>query len=200
MQKFCKDFGLIARARLFANAAHTAVKQRRKYTDEPYFVHCQDVFNIVSEVTNDPEMLAACYLHDTVEDTGVEHEDIEEEFGPVVGKYVEGLTDISKLSDGNRAARKKIDRDHTASACPEVKTIKCGDFLSNWKTIEVHDPEFAKTYFVEKTLLMPFLGEANPILLGRVRARLQIFADRLAAEEAARLDVALERKRIFNTI
>jgi hypothetical protein len=189
---------LIERARIFALASHTAAGNRRRYTNEPYICHPAEVFNIVSEVSNDPEILSACYLHDVVEDTCVEHEDIEMEFGPVVGMYVEGLTDISKPEDGNRDVRKRIDRDHTAGSCPEVKTIKCADFLSNWRTIVVHDLKFAKIYYKEKNLLMPFLGEANPILLGRVRGLLKIFADKMADEESERLSTALERKYIFN--
>ena len=186
------EFGLVARARLFAMAAHKAVGQRRKYTGEEYFCHCQSVANITSEVTNDPEMLAAALLHDTVEDTGVTHEDILDEFGPGVAGLVEGLTDVSKPEDGNRAARKKLDREHTAKASARAQTIKCADFTDNWDSIVLNDAKFARTYFFEKMALLPCLKDADPILLGRVRARLRIYADRNGLDFDAILKKATE--------
>ena len=44
---------LVTRARLFATAAHAAVGQRRKYTDEPYIVHPAEVAGIVASVDGD---------------------------------------------------------------------------------------------------------------------------------------------------
>jgi hypothetical protein len=38
------------------------------------------------------------------------------EFGPAVARLVDGLTDVSRPGDANRAARKAIDRAHVAAA------------------------------------------------------------------------------------
>jgi len=89
------------RARAFATAAHAAVKQLRKYTGEPYIVHPAAVAEIVKSVRHTPEMIAAAWLHDVVEDTGVTLEAIESEFGADVTSLVFWLTDQSKPSDGN---------------------------------------------------------------------------------------------------
>ena len=63
---------IVEKARVFATAAHAAVGQLRKYTFEPYIVHPAEVFAIVSTVDGaTEEMMAAAWLHDTVEDTGV---------------------------------------------------------------------------------------------------------------------------------
>ena len=71
---------LETRARLFATAAHAAVGQLRKYTHEPYIVHPAEVASIVKTVAHTEAMIAAAWLHDTVEDTGVSIELIRAEF------------------------------------------------------------------------------------------------------------------------
>ena len=99
----------VERARVFATAAHAAVKQVRKYTFEPYIVHPAEVASIVATVPHTNEMLAAAWLHDTVEDTGVSIAAIRMEFGNEIASLVEWLTDVSKPDDGNRAHRKAME-------------------------------------------------------------------------------------------
>lgn len=149
---------LVDRAKEFAKEAHK--DQVRKYTGEPYFVHCEAVAKILQE--NDiylehfkiEEVVAAAYLHDTVEDCEVSISDIERIFGSNVAKMVYELTDKSRPQDGNRATRKKIDRDNLAKACYESKAIKLADLIDNTKSITKHDPKFAKVYLEEKRLLI----------------------------------------------
>ena len=50
----------------FAVDAHRG--QMRKGTALPYIVHPLEVLSIVSHMTDDPEILAAAVLHDTVAD------------------------------------------------------------------------------------------------------------------------------------
>lgn len=68
------------KARVFATAAHGAVGQVRKYTGEPYINHPAEVVQIVRSVQHTPDMIAAAWLHDVVEDTAVTLEDIEQHF------------------------------------------------------------------------------------------------------------------------
>jgi len=105
---------LVLRARDFAYAAHNAIEHRRKYTGEPYTTHLQRVAQLVESVDGDESMIAAAYLHDTVEDTSTTIEDIRSAFGDDVAYLVSYLTDISKPDDGNRKLRKKMDREHIA--------------------------------------------------------------------------------------
>lgn len=158
---------MIEKARIFATAAHHAVGQVRKYTGEPYINHPAEVAGIVAAITNRPEMIAAAWLHDVVEDTSVSIDLIRSEFGPCVATLVEGLTDISKPEDGNRATRKRIDREHTARQSAACKTIKLADLISNTRTIVALDPEFAKVYMAEKALLLEVLREGDSLLLER---------------------------------
>ncbi len=112
------------KAKEFAEKAHASIDQKRKYTGEPYIVHPIEVAAIVATVTEDEAMIAAAYLHDTVEDTETTLEIIEMEFGSDIAALVEQLTDVSRLEDGNRAQRKALDLVHTSKASPRAKTIK----------------------------------------------------------------------------
>ena len=85
-------------------------------------------------------------------------------FTPRVAALVSDLTDVSKPEDGNRAARKELDRQHSAQASPEAQTIKLADLISNSKSIMEHDPKFAKVYMREKTALLEVLVQGHPTL------------------------------------
>lgn len=160
---------IVEKARLYATAAHAAVGQVRKYTGEPYIVHPIEVAEIVSTVAHTPEMLAAAYLHDVVEDTKVTVDDIRAEFGPVIASYVHWLTNPSKKVDGNRAFRKALDRDYIQHAPANVHTIKLADLISNTRTIVLHDPKFAKVFLEEKRLLLEVLVKGDETLMSRAK-------------------------------
>ena len=155
---------LIEKATIFATKAHESIDQRRKYTEKPYIVHPAEVASIVTSVPHTKEMIAAAWLHDVVEDTPITLDEIYAEFGKKVGDLVEMLTDISKPEDGNRKVRKELDRQHTAKASPEGKTIKLADLISNTSSIVKHDPNFAKVYLREKRLLLEVLKEGDETL------------------------------------
>lgn len=159
-----KHMDLVERARRFALIKHTEISQVRKYTGEPYINHPAEVVEIVKSVEHTDEMLAAAWLHDTVEDTNTTIEEIGELFGPVVKLFVACLTDISKPEDGNRATRKAMDRAHLSTAPPNVKTIKLADLISNSSSIIERDPNFAKVYLAEKRLLLEVLKEGDKTL------------------------------------
>lgn len=156
---------LVEKAYYFAMVAHAAVGQKRKYTGEDYIAHPVEVSNIirVCDYVND-EMHAAALLHDVVEDTGVTLTLIEKEFGKCVATLVEGLTDVSKAEDGNRAKRKEIDRQHTAKQSAACKTIKLADLISNSKSILQYDRDFARVYLKEKKALLEVLKDGDTYL------------------------------------
>ena len=152
---------LVKRARDFATRAHTRINHRRKYTKQPYEVHLKAVATTVAEIVDDEEMVAAAWLHDTVEDTPITVEALEAEFGPAVAQLVAELTDASRPSDGNRARRKAIDRAKLATASPRAKTVKLADLIDNTLDICRHDPRFAKVFLAEAFDLWPVLSEGD---------------------------------------
>lgn len=155
---------LVERARTFATAAHAAVKQVRKYTGEDYINHPAAVVRLIQSVPHTPEMLAAAWLHDVVEDTGVTLDLIRDEFGDTVADLVFWLTDHSKPEDGTRATRKAIDRVRLAVAPDDAQTIKLADLIDNTSSIEVRDPGFAPLYRSEKRLLLEAMTRGDQYL------------------------------------
>lgn len=151
--------GLIDYAYRYAKLAHAG--QKRKYTGEPYINHPIAVANLVASVTDDCEMICAALLHDVVEDTDRTLVEIKAEFGVGISTLVGYLTDVSKLSDGNRATRKAIDLLHTASASPNAKTIKLADLIDNSQSIMARDKGFAVVYMKEKNALLDVLTEGD---------------------------------------
>ena len=160
---------MVERARVFATAAHAAVGQVRKYTFEPYIVHPAEVAKIVRDAGGSEAMVAAAWLHDTVEDTGVTIETIRAEFGTEVAELVGWLTDVSRPEHGNRAHRKALDRAHSAAAPAEAQTVKLADLIANTRSIMAHDAAFAKTYLEEKRLLLAVMTKGDPVLMAEAR-------------------------------
>lgn len=167
--------GIIERARVFATAAHTAVRQVRKYTNEPYINHPAEVVGILAAIQPSEEMLAAAWLHDVVEDTGVPLCVIQQEFGPTIAYMVAGLTDISTPHMGNRAARKAIDRAHTAAQWASTKTVKLADLISNTRSIVQFDPAFAKVYMAEKRELLKVLTDGDQRLWAQANSIVEAY-------------------------
>ena len=151
-------------AALFAATHHRRMNQRRRYTLEPYIVHPEAVAALVHSVPHTEVQAAAAWLHDVVEDCGVLLSEIQRHFGYEVALLVGDLTDVSHPEDGNRAARRAIDRIHTALACPAAKTVKLADIIDNVRSIRELDPGFAHIYLQEKRMVIPYLVEGDPTL------------------------------------
>ena len=83
------DRELIARAFTFAAKAHEG-QQRR--SGEEFIHHPFGVAKILSELHLDEQTLAAALLHDVVEDTETELDEVRAEFGPDIAQLVEGVT------------------------------------------------------------------------------------------------------------
>lgn len=156
--------GKLLQAIEFARIAHKG--QKRKYTGEDYVWHPIEVARIITSFATHytEDILIAAILHDTIEDTDVEYDDVLIAFGKPIADMVDDLTDVSHADDGVRWQRKKIDREHTAKASAKAKTIKLADLISNSSSILEYDVEFAKVYIKEKELLLEVLKEGDSTL------------------------------------
>lgn len=146
----------------FAASAH--INQRRKYTGEPYVAHCIEVAEILGKHNNYLPALCAAMLHDVLEDTPTTVDQLKELFGPDIVKLVLEVTDVSKPEDGNRKARKILDRAHLAKSSHHGASIKLADLISNTKSIVKNDPGFAKLYLAEKEEDLKVLTHGNVTL------------------------------------
>jgi (p)ppGpp synthase/HD superfamily hydrolase len=149
---------LIARARRFADIAHAT--QKRKYTAQPYFTHVDAVARAIQASGGDEAMVAAAYLHDTLEDTATTYSELVAEFGTEVADLVKELTDVyTPLTHPglNRKARKALEVQRLAKVSDRAKLIKRADMADNTSSIEQHDPKFARVYNAEKAELLKVL-------------------------------------------
>lgn len=140
-------------------------RQVRKFSGIPYIVHPMAVAALLEQYVGDEDAICCALLHDVVEDTEVTMEEVDEIFGPRVAKMVLHVTEISKKSDGNRAARKAIDAEHYARGCYFSQSVKVCDLIDNTSDITAYDVSFAETYLKEKEKLLDMLTKADGRLL-----------------------------------
>lgn len=123
---------LFDKAAKFAIDAHHGAERKGK--GYPYILHPMEAAGIVSSISNDPELLAAAILHDTVEDTDIPIEMIRQEFGDRVASLV--CQETSPLPKGSPwRDRKQAQADLIASSPLDSKVVAIGDKLSNLRTI-----------------------------------------------------------------
>ena len=120
---------MIQKAALFAAKAHEGMI--RKGSRIPYIYHPMEVALIVAQMTDDPEVIAAAYLHDVLEDTSVTPEELEQNFGSRVLSFV-----MAESEDKSRTwrERKASTIAHLKRAPREVKLLTLGDKLSNMRS------------------------------------------------------------------
>lgn len=159
----CTERGwTLADVRDFADSAHRAVGQVRKYTGEPYIVHRLGVAGLVSTALDcTKEMLAAALLHDVHDDAGIALDEIRARFGANVARYVGQLSNASSPADGNRVIRAEIELRHVARADARVQTIKLADIIHNTSSIVALDAQFAGIYLPEKTRQIEVLTQGD---------------------------------------
>ena len=85
---------LIIKAHDFAKAAH---KGQKRASGEEYFIHPCAVSQILVDLGMDCGTICAAFLHDTIEDTAVQEEDILREFGAEILQLVNGVTKLDKI-------------------------------------------------------------------------------------------------------
>src|SRR5512135_2494820 len=89
------DIDLIRKAYVFSAKVHIG---QVRLSGEPYLIHPLEVAGILTQLKLDAASVATGLLHDTVEDTLTNVNDIQENFGEEVAQLVDGLTKISKIS------------------------------------------------------------------------------------------------------
>jgi guanosine-3',5'-bis(diphosphate) 3'-pyrophosphohydrolase len=129
---------LILKAADFAAYKHR--NQKRKDEEKtPYINHPIAVAKIISEIGNieDPEILAAALLHDTIEDTKTTPEELIDNFGERVCHLVQEVTDEKSLP---KLERKQRQIDHAKEISKDAALIKLGDKISNVTDITYTPP------------------------------------------------------------
>jgi (p)ppGpp synthase/HD superfamily hydrolase len=122
---------LIKQARDFARAAHAG--QFRQGADrEPYETHVAEVAGLVARFGGTIPVIAAGWLHDTVEDCAVTPDEIATQFGAAVAGLVAELTDDKTLP---KAMRKALQVQHAPGKSPEAALLKICDKIANVRSV-----------------------------------------------------------------
>ncbi len=130
------DEELLTHAFRYAAAAHEG-QQRR--SGEDFIVHPWGVAMICAELRLDEQTIAAALLHDVVEDTDTDIEDVRSEFGDDIAKLVDGVTKLTRIQFQTREQAEAENYRKLIVAMAEderVILIKLADRLHNMRTIE----------------------------------------------------------------
>lgn len=164
----------------FALARREHGDQRRK-SGELFFTHPLTVAYYISEYLLDASTLVAALLHDVAEDTRVTIDEIERNFGPEVGRLVDGVTKLKDVTKGF-ANRKELSKQEIedltlhkllAAMTTDVRVviIKLFDRLHNMRTIKA-TPHSRQVYKAKETLSV-YAPLANRLGIWRLKNELQ---------------------------
>lgn len=134
---FLKDDDAKTIKRAF-NMSQEAHKNMRRRSGEPYIFHPLAVAQIcVEEIGLGTTSIVSALLHDVVEDTEMEIEDIERHFGKKVATIIDGLTKISDVFDNGSSQQAENFRKMLLTLSDDVRVIlvKLADRLHNMRTL-----------------------------------------------------------------
>lgn len=161
------DQELIQRAYAFAAKAH---KKQKRASGEPYLNHCVAVAAILGEMRVPPAVIAAGLIHDTVEDTKLNIEDIKKEFGDEIALLVDGVTKLTQLPRVSRADSGNLeDRENGTGGKKSSRTKKAerksrADLIARSRQAELASETLRKTFLA--------MGEDVRVVLIKLADRL----------------------------
>src|SRR3979409_756045 len=120
---------LISEAADFAARRHSGMARKGR-GNEPYINHLAEVANLLAIATDgtDAELVAAGWLHDTIEDTKTTREELAQKFSKRVAALVVDVTDDMTLPKDQRRQQQIID---APKKSPGAKLIKIADKITN---------------------------------------------------------------------
>src|SRR5213593_4784941 len=130
------DRDLLRHAFDVSERAHAGQTRR---SGEEFIHHPLGVARVCAELHLDEQTIAAALLHDVIEDTGSELEEIRTEFGEEIAQLVEGVTKLTRISFQSREqAEAENYRKMIVAMAQDVRVIliKLADRLHNMRTIE----------------------------------------------------------------
>lgn len=136
-----EDTRLIRKAFDVAVEAH---KEMRRKSGEPYIYHPIAVARIcVEEIGLGATSIVCALLHDTVEDTHITLQDVEDLFGEKVRQIIDGLTKIPEVFDENASVQAENFRKMILTISDDIRVvlIKLADRLHNMRTLGSMRPD-----------------------------------------------------------
>ena len=121
------------------NLAEEAHRDVRRKSGEPYILHPIAVARIVvEEMGLGTTSIIGALLHDVVEDTEIELEEIEERFGNRVSRIIDGLTKVPEAKNRYESAQAETFRKVLITISEDIRVvlIKIADRLHNMRTLD----------------------------------------------------------------
>jgi len=177
-----QDVSLLRQAYDFAAGHHRL--QKRK-SGEPYLAHPVEVAHLLADMRLDGVAVATGLLHDVVEDTKVDLEELRQRFGPEIAACVDGVTKLGRLGYHSAEARQAENfRKMLLAMVDDIRIIlvKLADRLHNMRTLEFLDPEKQKE--ISRETLEIYAPIALRLGMGKVRGELEDLAFRYMEPEA----------------
>src|ERR1051325_3694036 len=142
------------KAKQFALRAHHG----QKYGEHDYSYHLEQVVNIAEKTELSERVVAACWLHDTMEDCGTTFDQVENEFGKEVADMVLCVTD----EPGKNRKERKLKTYPKIAANENALCVKLCDRIANLsQTISDRNTGLVQMYLEEHPDFRAHLFSAN---------------------------------------
>lgn len=161
----------IEKAYLFAKRLHEG---QYRISEEPYIIHPVEVAKILVGLKVDSHTLQAAFLHDILEDTDTQPEEIEKLFGKDVLTLVQGVTKLGKLQFKSKEERQaeNFRRLFIAMASDiRIVFLKLADRLHNMRTLNFMTT--VKQQKIARETLDIFAPLANRLGIYKIKAELE---------------------------
>jgi GTP pyrophosphokinase len=135
------DVDMLERAYVLSAKAH---KGTVRLSGEPYLIHPLEVAHILSKMNLDVQSVASGLLHDTLEDSYLVKEELEQYFGKEVAGLVDGVTKISQIKmSGSEDTRAESLRKMILATSKDIRVIliKLADRYHNMQTLKFLSPD-----------------------------------------------------------
>ncbi len=163
---------MVKEAYVFARDSHEGQKRS---SGDPYITHPVAVAQILSEIRMDHQTIMAALLHDVIEDTEVDREELAEKFGESVAELVEGVSKLTKINFSSRAeAQAENFRKMMMAMVRDIRVIliKLADRLHNMRTLGSLTSEKRRRIAIET--LEIYSPIANRLGIYSIREEMQV--------------------------
>lgn len=169
------DLDLVKKAYEFAEIAHTG---QLRLSGDPVRTHYLAIVETLADLKLDTTSIAAGFLHDVVEDSGVSLEEIKKEFGEEVALLVEGVTKVGNLKLRGQNEEEFVEnlRKMILVMARDLRVvfIKLADRLHNLQTLHYLPQE--KQIRIARETLEIYAPLADRMQIGRLKGQLEDLA------------------------